>query len=406
MSADKLLNALQAFYATISQIDNQVIIGKDNTPKFILNFDIPSQDRTVTIPDIGVDAKILFNINPTVVDSIKTDSLSFDLINTNATNVNFAGSANTLAVGALNSVTTFKGSINTSSINKVIITQPQTKATLNLADNSSLNTQGSFNLTLVTTQDTTVALPVAASTNTITLVDTRASQLLSNKVFDTTNRFRGFVIQDPTVNSKQVQFSITSITAGQTRTISIPNITSTMAVLGLAQTFSQSQTFNNGFTSYGYGASFQTGGLTFGDRIDNITTGADAEVDNSGTNNDYPQVSLRNTSLTSIKGIKLGNSFIIIFFNDTGNALIVKHDQPVSVMASRILCPNNKDVIIPPQGSFTLTFDVDKQACRMWTGSFYKAPGASIQDATGLDDIVAKFNLLLARNRDYGVIQA
>jgi hypothetical protein len=121
-----------------------------------------------------------------------------------------------------------------------------------------------------------------------------------------------FTIQDSTTTSKQAKFSISGITSGQTRTYTLPNI-SNLVGTGLAQTFTQNMTFNNGLVSYGNGISCQQGGISLGDRTDN-SSGSNVEIDNTATN-DFPQIELINSSLVSIKGNYFRNrNFIILFF--------------------------------------------------------------------------------------------
>lgn len=54
----------------------------------------------------------VFNLNPSIQDSIITGNTTFSLINTVATTVNFAGAATVLNVGALGCITTLKGTLD------------------------------------------------------------------------------------------------------------------------------------------------------------------------------------------------------------------------------------------------------------------------------------------------------
>jgi hypothetical protein len=59
----------------------------------------------------GGSGKLVFNTSPTITTSLTTASTSFDLLNTTATTVNFAGAGITLNIGAANSTATFGGSV-------------------------------------------------------------------------------------------------------------------------------------------------------------------------------------------------------------------------------------------------------------------------------------------------------
>lgn len=54
---------------------------------------------------------VVFSIAPTISTSLATDSASFDLINTTASTVNFAGAATTLAIGAASGTTTINNNL-------------------------------------------------------------------------------------------------------------------------------------------------------------------------------------------------------------------------------------------------------------------------------------------------------
>jgi hypothetical protein len=54
---------------------------------------------------------VVFSIAPTISTSIVTDSASFDLVNTTASTVNFAGAATTLGIGAGSGTTTIKNNL-------------------------------------------------------------------------------------------------------------------------------------------------------------------------------------------------------------------------------------------------------------------------------------------------------
>ena len=65
-----------------------------------------SQQLSGKIQDKSGSGKLMFDTNPTIIDSILTSSNAFDLINTSALGVNFAGAATSIAMGASTGTTT------------------------------------------------------------------------------------------------------------------------------------------------------------------------------------------------------------------------------------------------------------------------------------------------------------
>lgn len=71
-------------------------------------------------------AKAVFSISPQITTSITTDSTTFNLVNTTATTVNFAGAATAINIGASNSTTTIAGDLvvngTTTTVNSTTVT--------------------------------------------------------------------------------------------------------------------------------------------------------------------------------------------------------------------------------------------------------------------------------------------
>ena len=148
----------------------------------------------------------VFNTSPTFLTSLITSSATFTLFNTNATTVTAFGSATTLNIGASTATSTHNYSPNatlsgntktvnlgtagasgsttninigssvggalgtttlnqkvvlSSTLNNVTVSAPATAATLTLANNSSLVTNGGFSTTLTATGTTSVTLPTS-----------------------------------------------------------------------------------------------------------------------------------------------------------------------------------------------------------------------------------------------------
>lgn len=82
-------------------------------------------------------------------------------------------------------------------------------------------------------------VPGGTSTGDIATID--ASQTLTNKsLSDSTTYF-----VDELDNTKRLQFQLSGITSGQTRTVTLPNSSGTLALIDLNQTFTSSNTFQN-----------------------------------------------------------------------------------------------------------------------------------------------------------------
>lgn len=81
---------------------------------------------------------------------------------------------------------------------------------------------------------------------TDTIVTLTAAQTLTNKtITNPTLSIRDdlFTITDDGDSTKKLMFQLSGITTGTTRTLTVPNASDTIAVLGLAQTFTAKQTF-------------------------------------------------------------------------------------------------------------------------------------------------------------------
>lgn len=302
---------------------------------------------------------------------------------------------------------------------------------------SGLNFSGSGNHD-ITASSGTLRFGAATLTGTLTYTGqtitggTLASSTINNTNTITCKAGSSFTLQDPTTTTKQAQFSLASITSGQTRTYTLQNTTGTLAQLNVAQTFSSAQIFNNGFTSNGFGASFQTGGLSYGELDDSTTTGSDVELDQTGSN-DYPLRVFTNASLASIKGVQVGNSFFNQYINNTGATTTYKNNQSVSGLVSKIITPTGADVAIPNNGKIAFHFNLNTQNFDMiyctdisgmtWSvpvnydigvanGKVFKVNNtqvvssqqAAVADATNATDVITQLNALLARLRTHGLI--
>jgi len=135
--------------------------------------------------------------------------------------------------------------IVSSTINKVTVTPPTTSATLTLSDLSSLITVGGDSLTLTTSATTNATFPAG----TITLVDVGTPQSISgvktmNALNVITHSSTGLMVRN---SGNTFNYTIAGGATGAAQTITLPAVTGadTFAVLGLAQTFTATQTLNS-----------------------------------------------------------------------------------------------------------------------------------------------------------------
>ena len=110
-------------------------------------------------------------------------------------------------------------------------------AAFTLQDDGDATKQAKFQLSGITT-GTTRTLTIPNSDQT--LVGTTHSQAIQNKALDNTNSLTvqdvNLIIQDNVDPTKQFQFQASSITAGTTRTITIPDASTTLVGVGATQT--------------------------------------------------------------------------------------------------------------------------------------------------------------------------
>lgn len=170
-----------------------------------------------------------------------------------------------------------------------------TDSNLTIQDNGDNTKQVKFEASGVDTATTrTLTVPNA----NITLVGTDNSQTLSNKIIDNTNSFAvqdsNFRLEDEGDDTKKMVFDLSGITTGNTRTLTVPNASTTIVGHDTTQTLSN-KTINNTntiaakdttFTIEDEGdatkkIAFQASGITTGNT--RVLTAPDADLTIVGT---------------------------------------------------------------------------------------------------------------------------
>jgi len=239
--------------------------------------------------------KLVFSISPTLSTSLLTDSTTFDLINTTATTVNFAGAATTIAIGANTGTITLA--------NQTLTGTNLTTVNIN-GTNPTVATSSTGTVALFNTNATTgnlfgdaTTISIGANTGTITL----GNQIVTGTNLSTLNMngTTPISISTSTASSTANIFNTNSTTGnlfGAATTINIGASSGTLTIGNATITGTNATTFNmNGSnpsivtSSTGTANVFNTNALTgnlFGDAT-TVTIGAI-----NGT------ITLRNQTLT------------------------------------------------------------------------------------------------------------
>jgi hypothetical protein len=224
--------------------------------------------------------KVLFSTSPTVTTSLITDSASFDLVNTTATTVNFAGAATTLSIGAA----TGTASVNNATVTLTNATAINVNGASPTLASTSTGTLTLFNTNLLTVNAfnaaTTATLANSATTlgigNTATAAQT-VNMFTASTGASTYNFATGATASATT---KAINIGTTGVSGSTT------NIALGSAVSGATGT----TTINTALTvtpaataTVTIGATAGTGALTFGQSTASQTVNIAAGVTASGS---------------------------------------------------------------------------------------------------------------------------
>lgn len=98
----------------------------------------------------------------------------------------------------------------------------------------NLTTLGAFNTTLTVTAATSVTLPTTGTLTTLAGVETLTNKTLTTPII--TINDGSFTLQDNTDSTKKALFELSAITTATTRTYTLPNGTTTLVGIDVAQT--------------------------------------------------------------------------------------------------------------------------------------------------------------------------
>jgi hypothetical protein len=218
-------------YTTATQSLTNKLLG-DSTTSFYDNVDDTKQlqfqlsglttatVRTLTIPDVSSTIATYAN-NLSVFATTTSAQLAGVLSDESGSGLVVFNNSPTLITPTL-------GVATATTINKVAITAPATGSTLTIADGKVLTVSNT--LTFAGTDGDTVTFPSGGGT----LVTTTGSQTLTNKTFTDSTTF----FQDNSDNTKKLQFELSGITTATTRTITIPDASTTLVGTDTTQTLS------------------------------------------------------------------------------------------------------------------------------------------------------------------------
>ena len=126
----------------------------------------------------------------------------------------------------------------------------------------------------------------------------------------------GFTLRDGTDSTKAAAFSISGISTGTTRTYSLPNTTSEIAVLAGSQTFTGAKTFSGGFTSNAAAVLFNHAGAGVEATVNKAAVGDSATVVLKTGFSTRTQFGLIGSDATALRVSADGTAFSDVFSAD------------------------------------------------------------------------------------------
>jgi hypothetical protein len=208
---------LSAFTGSAQFVDNvfTLVDNGDTSKKFQLQLSgiSAATTRTWTVPD-GSDTFVGLTLTQTLTNKTLTTPTIGDFTNAAHNHSNAAGGG-TVSHASLSSIGT--------------------------------NTHAQVDTHIAATEAHGATGAVVGTTNVQTLTDKTLTSPVINTPTLTVND-NALTVQDGGDTTKKMQFQLSGITASNTRTLTVPDSDGTLALLGLAQTFSALKTFSAGLT--------------------------------------------------------------------------------------------------------------------------------------------------------------
>lgn len=129
----------------------------------------------------------------------------------------------------------------------------------------------------------------------------------------------GFALKDAGDATKVAQFSLSGLTTGTTRTYTLPNTTSEIAVLAGAQTFTGAKVFSGGFTANAAAVVFNHAGAGVEATVNKAAVGDTAAIALKTGFSTRAQFGLIGTDATALRVSADGTAFSDVFSADAAN---------------------------------------------------------------------------------------
>ena len=144
----------------------------------------------------------------------------------------------------------------------------------------------------------------------------------------------GFALKDASDLTKVAQFSLSGITTGTTRTYTLPNTTSEIAVLAGAQTFTGAKVFSGGFTSNAAAVLFNHAGAGIEATVNKAAVGDSATLALKTGFSTRAQFGLIGSDATALRVSADGTAFNDVFSADAATGRMTFANPAIDPFAS------------------------------------------------------------------------
>lgn len=216
-----------------------------------------------------------------------------------------------------------------------------------------------------------------------TPADLSTAQVLTNKTIGITNSITAldstFTMQDNGDNTKQLQFQLSGLTTATTRTLTVPDRSSTIATLAGAQTFTGANAFTGSSWS---GGTIDNAAITV-DSISGHTTSTVVAIAGLSISSGVLQTanSVQNSNIqTGINSNKLQNPVKFSVYRNAAltvaNGVAIGYDTKLYDTGSNVDIVTNKGRFTAPAAGFyhfdaTISVSPDSSS-HFWAATFYK----------------------------------